>query len=276
MKLEKKKITVDGIPYVYYEGGAPSKPVLLLLHGFTANKDVWSWFAQAFLGDFRILIPDMAGHGETGFDSQLAYDIPAQAVRMLHFARAVGVENFHVAGNSMGGYIAAVLALNYPSQVLSVIAVDPAGVHSPEKSNLERSIQNGKNPFEVCSDDEFRIFHAMTMAKPPNIPEPVMQAMSEYYQASRDELMLIFSQFTASDKLESRLPDIKQPMLLIWGALDELIHVSAVQVWSSGVPHAQVFVFDDLGHMPMLEDAERTARVVKTFFEQHQFSPEAS
>lgn len=267
MKLEKKGKSVNSIPYVYYEGGTPGKPVLLLLHGFTANKDVWPWFAQEFLSDFFVLIPDMVGHGETGFDAGLPYDIPSQADRMIEFVRALGFEQFHVAGNSMGGYIATVLALNYPEQVLSVVAIDPAGVHSPERSELELSIQAGKNPFEVCSDEEFRKFHAMTMAKPPNIPEPVMQAMSAYYQHSRKDLMLIFEQFAGSDKLEPRLSQIKQPFFLIWGALDELIHVSAVSVWSSGIEHAQVCVFDDLGHMPMLEDSNRTAKAVKSFFE---------
>lgn len=258
-------VMAAGIAHRMYQGGDASKPTIVLLHGYSADKDVWPRFATHLVKDFHIVIPDMAGHGETGFKPEWNYTVPAQADRIIALMDAMGVKRFHVVGNSMGGMISATLALKYPNRVTTSTAIDPAGVHSPEPSKMDKMVAVGRNPFEVSSYDQFREFYGMTMAKPPYLPEFILRGMAQTYQLRREELAEIFRQFRGKDMLDDHLSQISRPLLLIWGDKDELLDVSSVAVWKAKAPGIQTHVFKDIGHMPMVEIPEQTATLVKAF-----------
>jgi pimeloyl-ACP methyl ester carboxylesterase len=236
-----------------------------MLHGYSADKDVWPRFASQFVRDYHIVIPDMAGHGETGFNMEWTYDIPSQARRITELMDAMGVDRFHVVGNSMGGFISATLAADYPQRVLSATAIDPAGVIPPKASKMDRMVATGRNPFEVSDWEQFNEFYGMTMAKPPYMPEFILAGMAKTYAQRRDELKVIFKGFHRKDMLDQRLGDIKVPFLLVWGQKDDLLDVSSVKVWQQGLPSAKVHVFEELGHMPMVEDPKASAAVLADF-----------
>ncbi|MDH4395016.1 MAG: alpha/beta hydrolase [Limnobacter sp.] len=263
--LTEKSVLAGGISHRIYEGGDAQKPTLVLLHGYSADKDVWPRFAAHLVKDFHIVIPDMAGHGETGFHKDWTYDIPSQAARIVALMDEMGVDKFHVAGNSMGGFITATLAANYPGRVMSATAIDPAGVMPPVASKMDKMIAAGQNPFEVQDRAQFDAFYAMTMAKPPYMPKFVLDGLAKTYQDRREELAVIYQGFHRKDMLDNRLADIKVPFFLIWGKKDELLDVSSVSVWQAGVPGIKVHVFEELGHMPMVEAPKATADVVGGF-----------
>lgn len=265
--FREKTVAAGGIDHRLYEGGSPEKPTIVMLHGYSADKDVWPRFAAHLVEDYHIVIPDMAGHGETGFQVHWDYDIPSQAERIAALMDAMGVKQFHVTGNSMGGFITATIAANYPDRVLSAAPIDPAGVVSPQRSKMENMLAQGRNPFEVESRAQFAEFYAMTMAKPPYLPQVILDGMALDYQTRRTELTHIHKAFQSKDMLDKRLADIKAPTLLMWGKKDELLDVSAVDVWKAGVPNLQVVVFDDLGHMPMVEDPAGSAAVYREFLQ---------
>ena len=60
-----------------------------MLHGYSADKNLWLRFARHFVSDYRVVIPDLAGHGETGFKAGGGYDIPTQARRVIELAHLV-------------------------------------------------------------------------------------------------------------------------------------------------------------------------------------------
>lgn len=266
--LTEKTVQVGDVPYRVYEGGNPANPTLVLLHGYSADKDVWPRFASTLVDRYHVIIPDLLGHGETGYRDDWQYSVPSQSQHVLALMEAMHVMNFHVIGNSMGGFIAAYLGLTAPDQVLSVVAIDPAGVVSPTPSKMEHMLAKGRNPFEVHNADEFVEFYGMTMAKPPYLPRFVLDGMAQTYQERRPELARIVQDFRGKDMLDKRLREIKVPFLLIWGSKDELLDVSSVQVWQQGVPGIQVHLFPELGHMPMVEAPAETATVVKSFLTQ--------
>jgi pimeloyl-ACP methyl ester carboxylesterase len=265
--LQKQTITVDGIPTVAYISGDASKPAIIMLHGFSADKDVWPRFAKAFTKDYFVVIPDMAGHGETGFKAAWAYDAPSQAQRIVGLMDALKIPKAHVVGNSMGGFIAATLSANASDRIISVVAIDPAGVSGPTESAVVKQMDAGNNPFLVKTRAEFDSFYATTMAQPPWLPDMVVAAMAEGYIEKREQLAAIHAGFHKKNPLDDRLADIKTPFLLIWGKKDQVLDVSAAPVWKAGIAQAEVVVFDDLGHMPMVEAPEKTATVVSAFLQ---------
>jgi len=268
--LKKQTIVANGMPMVAYVGGDASKPAIIMLHGYSADKEVWPRFAKAFVNDYFVVIPDMAGHGETGFKPEWAYDTPSQAKRIVDLMDALNIKKANVIGNSMGGFIAATLGANSADRIISVVAIDPAGVLAPNPSEVVKQMDAGNNAFLVKSRADFDSFYAITMAQPPWLPDMIKAAMAEGYIQKREELAQIHKSFHNKDFLDKRLADIKPPFFLIWGKKDALLDVSAVPVWKAGITQAEVLVFDDLGHMPMVEAPEKTAAAVSEFLKKNQ------
>lgn len=265
-RLHKIVVPIAEMTVSTWQGGPyEASSSVLMLHGYSADKNIWLRFARHFVGTYRVIIPDIAGHGETGFKEGGGYDIPLQCKRMIQLLDVCGVEKVHVIGNSMGGYMAAWLAATYPDRIASVALIDPAGVTAPEASDLERHLAKGHNPFLINSREEFRRFYAMTMAEPPWVPGVVLDAIALRYEQSRDELEEIFRDFRASPPMEPRLADIKCPALLLWGRKDRLIDVSSVAVWSKGIENLRVEIWEGVGHMPMVEAPSGSARLYREF-----------
>lgn len=264
--FEQKKIDIGELSLSYYESDrSDDKPTLLMLHGYSADKDVWPRFARHLVDDYHIIIPDFAGHGDTGFNESWDYSTPKQAERILKLMDKLAIDQAHLVGNSMGGFIAAQFSKNYPQRILSAMLIDPAGVYSAELSDMGKMLVKGRNPFEVHNSEEFAEFYPMTMATPPWLPGFVLSAIDETYQQRLPQLRHIFADFHEKNMLDSQLHEIKTPVLLLWGDKDRLIHVSSVDVWKAGVPDIQVEVWEGIGHMPMVEEPEKTAVLYKNF-----------
>ena len=126
--MEEKTTTAALHTIHYLDSGAPSQPApgnpgatpLVLLHGIFAEKDHWVDFARPLTSQYRVIAPDFPGFGEsTRLDDQ-PYDYAAHIQRLGALLDALGIEKAHLAGNSMGGTIAALFALQHPERVASV------------------------------------------------------------------------------------------------------------------------------------------------------------
>ena len=136
-RLIQKKVNVGGIDFVYFEGGQGPETIVLL-HGFAADKSDWIKFVCTLVSEYKVIIPDQAGHGESGGTLKDSYTISSQASRLAQFTSKIGVEKFHIVGNSMGGEIAFFFAFQHPDRVKSLGLFDSAGVISPEPSELSK------------------------------------------------------------------------------------------------------------------------------------------
>lgn len=267
--LETAQVDIGDMSMTVYRRENPGKPEIVLLHGYSADKSVWNRFARHFKDDYALVIPDLAGHGDTGFDASWDYSVQAQSDRVVRLLDALGIQQAHLVGNSMGGFISADFASRYPARTLSATLIDPAGVASPQPSDMEQMLKAGRNPFEVSSREEFDEFFAMTMARPPWFPDIALAAVAEKYQARQSQLRAIFEDFHGQGMLDERLHTIHAPSLILWGAKDRLIHVSSAAVWQEGIPNSELHVWEDIGHMPMMEIPAETADRVKEFLRQH-------
>lgn len=263
--LERRTQALDDLAMVYYRGGAKDAPAIVMVHGYTSDKSVWLRFARHFTASHHVIIPDLAGHGETAFDPALSYTQQAQAARIAALLDRLGIARAHIIGNSMGGYISAYFALSYPQRTLSAAMIDAAGVISPQPSAMDLLVARGENPFEIRSTEDFERFLPMTMAQPPYLPQVVIDAKAATYMARRERYATIFAAIHGEPRLTDRLPQLTPPSLLIWGDQDRLIDVSAVAVWQQQVPGISVAVMPGIGHMPMIEAPAQTAAIYREF-----------
>jgi hypothetical protein len=104
--LTRKEVKIDDHTIVYLKGG--KGPTILLLHGYTGNKDNWILFAPYLTKDYHVVIPDIPGYGESSKLEKAPYDLSSQMSRLHKFTRAVDLKKFNMAGNSMGGFFAGI------------------------------------------------------------------------------------------------------------------------------------------------------------------------
>src|SRR3546814_11652718 len=104
---------------------------------------------------YRIIAPHLPGCGENERNPFLAYESAAQTARLKAFADALGLERPHIAGNSMGGWIALRYAIDYPTALASLTLLDNAGVNGAEESELQKLAANEDyNPLVLAGTED--------------------------------------------------------------------------------------------------------------------------
>src|SRR5690606_14698156 len=158
------------------------------------------------------------------------YDVGTQSERLAAFADALGISQLHLIGNSMGGHIAALYASRYPAQVRSLALVDNAGVQAPQKSELYRILERGKeNPLVVKQPEDFARLLDFVFVEPPLLPDTLKRHLAEEAMDNSDHYDQVFAQLVERYiPLEPELPKIQAPTLLLWGEQDRALHVSSV------------------------------------------------
>src|SRR5690606_15329404 len=173
----EERVNIGEMELALYRNDNPGKPAIVMLHGFSADKDVWPRFAKHFVAGYQVIMPDLAGHGDAGFKPGWDYGMPAQAARVMALLGALDIGQAHIIGTSMGGFLTAVIALDYPQRTLSATMVDPAGTRFPQTSDMFRMLEQGINPFLIHNQAEFQRFYPMTMAQPTFLPNVVLSAV---------------------------------------------------------------------------------------------------
>jgi len=260
--LRTRSVEVDGISWPYLEGGNPSNDTLILVHGFGGDKDNWPLYARQLRKDVRVIVPDLPGFGENDKNPDADYSVAAQAERLAKFASALGIERFHVAGNSMGGYIALQFSLRYPERLLSLTLLNNAGVSSVNKSEVEVAANRGENILVVNSVDDFRRLLKMVSHKPVPFPGIIIDHIGKKATEHRDFWDPIFWNLfedITQRPLDDRLGEVKTPTLIVWGREDRILDVSCTELMKERIPDNSCVVFDDVGHVPMIECPAATA-----------------
>lgn len=271
-KLTVKSIKVGDMVWPYLEGGRPEGEPMLLLHGFGGDKDNWAVYAPEIVGKYRLIAPDLPGFGENVRDIDREYDMATQASRVRDFLDAMGIEKCHIGGNSMGGFVALRFALDFPERLISMTLFNNAGVIGTRESELQKEAQNGKNPLEIHSAEDVKRMLAFVAHKPMKVPGQFRKIFYEDFAVHRELLDKIFWRLVedgVGNPLNDELHRVQAPTLIIWGRHDQLIDVSCVDVLKNGIPNAESVVFEDVGHVPMIENPKGTARHHLEFLAKH-------
>lgn len=262
-ELTEKTIEIDGHTVHYLEGGKGE--VVLCIHGFGGSMDHWTRFARYMTGQYRIVALDLPGFGDSSFIKGQQYTIPKQVERVHEFAQKLGLKQFHIAGNSMGGYIAGFYAVTYPEDVKTVGLFAAAGVKSPNESELAKELKKGNNPLIVEDVKSYDGLMEFVFYRPIWLPNFAKQYFADKAVAKRDDLKYIFWQIHDVTLLEKHLKELKAPTVIIWGENDRVLDVSGAYVFKKKISNSQLVIFKQCGHLPMIEKPQETASVYKKF-----------
>jgi pimeloyl-ACP methyl ester carboxylesterase len=247
-----KEVTVFGQKINYTEAG--SGPVVVLLHGLGGSTANWAFNVPALATKFRVIVPDQIGHGQSA-KPLINYRIGTYVDFLDKFLSELKIERASLVGNSMGGWIAAAYALKYPQRVERIVLVDAAGFSPPKEFDI--AALNGLNP--STRDGMRQLAQLVFFNKALFASDAALDLMLTARLSAGDGYTiqsLVESFNRREDMLDGKLSALKQPVLLVWGRDDGLTPLAREgEQYKREIPHAQLVVFEQCGHIPQIEKA---------------------
>lgn len=260
MSTATTHLTVPGIgtvPVTYTESGT-GRPVLLL-HGGAGPFSVAAFAALLSAADYRVIVPVHPGFDGTPRPPELT-TMAGLAQVYASLIRELDLTGVCVIGNSIGGWIAAELALAESAaadrRVGSVVLADAAGLRidgAPVPDFFALTLDQVAE-LSYFNPDAFRINAAA-------LPAERAAAM----KANRAALLEYAGTAMADPGLRDRLPGIAMPALVVWGAADRMIPVEHGRAYAEGIPGARLRIIASAGHLPQLEAPDELLAAVREF-----------
>jgi pimeloyl-ACP methyl ester carboxylesterase len=248
-------------------------PALLFLHGLGGLWQNWLLNIPAFTDRYRVIAPDLPGFGRS--------DLPGEPISIKGYARTIellcdelGVRDVVVVGNSMGGFIGAELAISFPTRVHRLVLVSAAGLsteyHRKEPLlTLARmwTLAAGHGISRAEAIVRRRRLRRAFLAAIVRYPEKLSPALTwELVQGAGKPGFLPALAALLSYSVRDRLPEIEIPVLIVWGRNDLLVPVADSADYERLIgPNARRVVFEDTGHVSMLERPTRFNRLLTEF-----------
>jgi len=258
LALERKRsgLTLRHASLPYLDSGAGTE-VLLLVHGFAGDKDNFTRIARFLAPHYRVIIPDLPGFGDARRDPGAKHDMATQVENLRAFMAELGVQRFHMGGNSMGGFIAAEYAARYQEQVQSLWLLAPAGTDEAfETPAFQDYLAGGSMPLLVREVRDFDTMMATCMAKVQYFPYSLKRVLARRAMADYPLHCELLKQLVGSPRL--RVP-IDVPALIVWGTEDRILSAKGASATKAVMPNARLVMMEGVGHLPMLETTRRTA-----------------
>lgn len=253
-------------------------PVFVLLHGGGPGASGEANFHQnlaALAKHFRVVLPDQPGFGGSFRPTQEQLDersITQTAVDALVEAfDQLGIDTFHLLGNSLGGAAAIALAQQHPDRVDKLVLMAPGGGWLPfgptptEGQKEMWKYYNGEGP----TLRKMKSFLGVMTAEPKKwagtaearFEASLDESHIEFYHRLNDH----FAKRRGMDPLWQQLHKIKAPTLLLWGRDDRTITLEGAQIMLKYIRDVQLHVFGNCGHWVQLERQAEFERLVTDF-----------
>ena len=234
---------VDGYRIHYYVMGPDSGQPLVLIHGLGARAEDWANLAPYFSrAGFRVYLPDLPGYGQSEMPPNFSYSIADQAQVVWGFLNNLHLHQVDLGGWSMGGWIVQVVAIGHPERVSRLMLFDSAGLYVRPDWNTAL--------FTPTTPDQIAQLDALLMPNPPSVPSFVA---ADILRLSRAHAWVIQralgSMLTGRDTTDNLLPQLKMPVLIVWGALDRITPLPQALRIHGLVPQSQLDVIQGCGHL---------------------------
>ena len=267
-----RRIEVDGRQVGVIDTGGDGPPILWI-HGLGGIWQNWLLNIPAFMDTHRCMALDLPGFGQS--------ELPAGEISIRGFARTVDrlchlldIDDPVVVGNSMGGFTGAELAVSFPTRVAKLVLVSAAGLSTEYLA---------REPLLVAA----RAFAALTartglrgapMVKRPRLRRIALQAVVRYPErlsvplatelvagANAPAFIPAFEALMGYS-FRDRLERIEAPVLIVWGRNDMLVPVDDAEMFEHLIgDNAYSVIFEDTGHLPMLERPSRFNELLAGF-----------
>lgn len=255
--------------------GPRDAPAIVLLHGSNADLHTWQAWAGGLKGEYRVIRFDQRGHGLTGAAPDGDYRTERFVDDVEAVADKLGLGRFVLAGNSMGGAIAARYAMTHPERLRGLVLVDAGGAPIKREGGGNLAFTLARIP--VVKELAFSVFPRAIVERSlgqsvANKAVVTPAAVDRYwelarYPGNRDATKARFSlgwqQYTPE-----MVAAIRAPTLVMWGEEDSLIPYEAAGWYMQHLPNARLVNYPGIGHIPMEEAPDRSLADLKAWLAQ--------
>jgi abhydrolase domain-containing protein 6 len=265
--LKEKELTADEHRIRYLEGGSGES--VILLHGIFSDHGDWLEFARRLKPGYRVIAPDLRGFDGGAELPHQSLGYPQQLALLRLFVEHLGLEKFHLAGNSTGATLAAVYAAEDPERVLTLAFIGaPHGLRTERRSDFEERAENGELPLAIRSEAEYARLQDLLFVEQPQRARPIVRTAAR--KAAREaaaRVRLWEEQQRNAPDLESRLARVQARTLTLWGAEDRVVDVSGLEVVRRALPLQHAVILPNTGHLPMVEHPVQSAALYLQFLQ---------
>ena len=267
-----RHVEVDGRSVSVVDSGGDGPP-LLWIHGLGGIWQNWLLNIPAFMETHRCVAVDLPGFGQS--------ELPAGEISIRGFARTVDrlcdlldVENPVVIGNSMGGFVGAELALSFPTRVAKLVLVSAAGLSTEYLAR--EPLLAGARIFAVLTARtglrgspvvKRRRLRRLALQPVVRYPERLsLPLASELVAGANAPGFLDAFDALIGYSFRDRLERIEVPVLIVWGRNDMLVPVEDAEMFEHLIgDNAHSVIFEDTGHLAMLERPTRFNELLSSF-----------
>ena len=250
-----KQITVNGNQIAYERRGRGTP--LVLVHGFPLDHRLWDEVVPLLEEDFDLILPDLRGFGESSIERAPA-SLDDYAADLAALLDRLGIQKAAIAGHSMGGYIVLAFARLYPERVsgLGLIASQVLA-DAPERKEGRY-----KSAADVAENGIGSVVESMT---PKFTPDEWLQSYARASMERQQPAAYIAALKAMAERQDSTplLSTLKIPVVIVHGDADALVPVDRAREVKAALPQAHLVEISGAGHMPMMEDKDRTAEALK-------------
>ena len=251
----ERTVSVQGIATHLFEAGPVDAPPLLYLHGMLLGN-LWLAFHESLAQNFHLYAPDMPGFGLTPRPDWMR-DVSDYILYFRDLLDTLELRQPAIVGHSLGGWMAAEMAVWYPERVSKLVLANAAGIRVKGQPIADIFAMYPQELLAACFDN----LVAAAPLIPPAINEDYL--MSQYRQMTTLAALAWNPSF--DKKLERRLAWVRCPTLIVWGKNDRLIPAAYGEAFQHAIPNAELVTLEGTGHMPMFEQHEAWSRVIREF-----------
>jgi pimeloyl-ACP methyl ester carboxylesterase len=247
-------LTVAGARVRVLRGGDAGPP-LVFLHGAGGHTG-WMAFLDELSRDHRVFAPEHPGFGRSD-DPPWLDNVGDLAYFYLDFIEALGLERVHLIGTSLGGWVAAELAVRDQTRLASLTLVGAVGI-----------LANGApidDIFRMPVEENLRRFYADPERAARRMGDMAKIDMNLVAKNRNTVTRLAYQPRFHNPHLQKWLHRITVPTLLIWGAGDGLVPPAFGDAYAAAIPNSRLVVLENAGHAPFDEQKDAFIAAFRTF-----------
>lgn len=250
----EQRVEFDGCAINWRVKGE-GEPVVFL-HGAGGLVE-WLPYYDLLAEERRLCAPDHPGFGLS--DEPDIREVADIARFYIGLFRKLGLSRLDVVGSSLGGWLAAEIALRAPELVRSLVLFSPAGVTDPRRPPADFFGWDRETLAAALYHDEIHVRRMLDMAATPELVTILQKNRRTTLKVASEPLL-------RGAFLEGSLKDLAQPVRLIWGRNDNIIPVESADTWLRDAPNAALTVFDACGHLPFFERPDDSFELTRSHF----------
>jgi pimeloyl-ACP methyl ester carboxylesterase len=248
-------------------------PPLVMLRGLGRCMQHWLGYERELAEHYRVITMDLRGIGQTTLPLSFTHRIHDLAGDVVAVLDALGIEQAHVLGVSLGGMVALATGLEHPTRCLSVITINtsiagqrtlrmsPRGAWAIASGLVGDRMKIHRNLVEVLTSSKLST-------------ERKLEAVQRFHAIAATDGLYVFTALkqvilAARFHVKHRLPELQMPVLLVYGADDQFVPSINTRKLKALIPHARLVSIPDAGHELMMDQPEALRDVLVAWLDEH-------